>query len=639
MRFGARVLFEDADWQLQPGGHYGLVGANGSGKSTLLRIMAGESQPESGAITRPNDLSLGSLPQDQSRLDALTLLDVVLMGREKLWKALKEKERLTAQGVHSGTDDAAGHRLAELEAVIADNEGYSADATAASLLSGLGLDESRHNRPMGELSGGFRLRVLLAQTLFVAPDLLLLDEPTNHLDLGSIRWLEGHLRAFAGTFVVVSHDRHFLNAVCREIADIDYGELRLYPGNYDAFEAAKALAQAQKEAEIARVEEKIADTQKFIERFKAKASKARQAQSRKKQLDRIEIPEIKRSSRRWPSFQFIPLRHSGRDTLTVAGVSKAYRGHPVLSGVSFLVERGEKVAVVGANGVGKSTLLKIAAGTLAPDAGKVTPGYEARLGYFAQDHHDVLKGSGSAYDWLRATAPGEDNAVVRGALGRVLLSGDDALKPLRALSGGEAARLLLAALMLHRDNLLVLDEPTNHLDLEGREALMKALRECQGTLLFVSHDRHFVSSVATRVLALTPGAVEDFKGSYGDYLARQGLDFLAAPAQRTRRDDSAPPPPGALDLAERKAQKREALRLRKTVDKLEARIAELEQSIAALDLRFADPGYFQATPWEETQRAQRERKEHERALRSTMAEWESASRTLEAAEGAREALG
>jgi ATPase subunit of ABC transporter with duplicated ATPase domains len=585
-------------------------------------------------------MRLGMLPQDQTTLDNLSLLNVVLMGKPELWAALHEKEQLLAKGSDAGTDEVVGHRLADLEVVIADNNGYTAESTAASLLSGLGLSEERHNHPMRELSGGYRLRVLLAQTLFLEPELLLLDEPTNHLDLPSIRWLEGHLRAFPGTFVLVSHDRHFMDAVCTSIADIDYQELIVYPGNYEAFSAAKTLAQEQKETEIARLEDKVAETKEFIERFKAKASKARQAQSRKKQLDKIELPQIRRSSRRWPSFAFAPQRPSGRDVLTLAGIAKAYKGRPVLSGVNITVERGEKLAVIGPNGVGKSTLLKIIADALKPDGGTCKFGYEVHLGYFAQDHQEMLKGDGSAYDWLMALNPREEIGTVRGALGRVLFSGDDALKRLKSLSGGESARLLLAQLMLKKDNLLVLDEPTNHLDLESREALMKALQDYKGTLIVVSHDRHFVSAVATRILSLEPGKVDDFYGNYEEYLRKQGADWLdAATAKPTRQDGAngskpAGPSPSAQDFADRKERRKEEARLRKNVEKLESRVEKLEAALAETDKRFAIPDYFQSTPWAQVQQEQAAREEQEVALKSAVAEWEAAAKALEQAQRA-----
>jgi ATPase subunit of ABC transporter with duplicated ATPase domains len=658
MRFGAQILFENVAWQLHPGERTGLVGANGTGKSTLLKLMAGQMAPESGIIQRSGSLRLGVLGQDQAQFDAMAVLDVVLMGRQRLWSALHEKAGLLERvgggnGDGPALDDADGHRLAELEQAIGENDGYEAEAQAGALLEGLGLPAERHRRPMRELSGGYRLRVLLAQTLFHDPELLLLDEPTNHLDLLSIRWLEQYLLGFRGALVIVSHDRHFLNAVCTEIADLDYGELRIYPGDYDAYEAAKTLARTQRDAEIARLEDKVAETQRFIDRFKAKASKARQAQSRVKQLERIELPDIKRSSRRSPSFAFTPLRPSGKEAIAATGLRKAYGGKPVLDDVGFTIGRGEKVAVIGPNGVGKSTLLKLLAGRLEPDTGQVKPGYEARLGYFAQDHHELLSGKTNVYDWLYGQAPLEEVGTIRGTLGRVLFSGDDVLKPVGALSGGEAARLLLGHLMLRRDNVLVLDEPTNHLDLEGREALLEALQAYQGTLIFVSHDRHFVSHLAGRVLALSPAGLEDFAGSYEDYLAKQGADYLTVPQGRgalragsvlagsglaasavdgngTRSAGrNGGPSPAVLENLDRKAQRREALRLKKQVDKLEGRIASLEETLAGFDRRFAAAAYFQTTPWERVQQEQRERQQAQAQLDATVAEWTSLAGELE----------
>jgi len=655
MRFGAQILFEDIGWQLHPGERTGLVGANGSGKSTLLKLMAGQIGPESGKIQRKSDLRLGVLGQDQAKYDAVALLDVVLMGRPELWAAQHEKQSLldrlaSTEGGHHELSETDGHRLAELEQAFAEAGGYVAEAQAAELLEGLGLPEARHRHLMGQLSGGYRLRVLLAQTLFHDPELLLLDEPTNHLDLLSIRWLETYLQAYRGSLVIVSHDRHFLNAVCTQIADLDYQELRLYPGNYDAFEAAKSLAVEQKDAEIAKLEDKVAAAEKFIERFKAKASKARQAQSRKKQLERIELPDILRSSRRSPSFAFIPIRPSGKEALEVTGVRKAYSGNPVLPGVGFTVERGEKVAVVGPNGVGKSTLLRILAGRMEPDAGKVKLGYEVHPGYFAQDHHELLTGKANLYDWLYAQAPMEEVGTIRGTLGRMLFSGDDVLKPISALSGGEAARLLLGHLMLKRDNLLILDEPTNHLDLEGREALLEALQGFQGTLMFVSHDRHFVSHLARRVLALSPEGLEDFVGTYDEYLAKQGADYLSVPQGRgalkqgsvleaqghngSGNGNGANPggqgtSSAVLANQDKKARKREAMRLKKEVDKLEGRIANLEGTLAGFDKRFAQPQYFQATPWDQVQTEQQQRKDAQSSLDATVAEWTRLAGQLE----------
>ncbi|MCZ6644687.1 MAG: ATP-binding cassette domain-containing protein [SAR324 cluster bacterium] len=634
MRFGTQVLFENVAWRLNPGGHYGLVGANGTGKSTLLHLLSGELKPESGQISRANDLRLGILEQDHFRNDALRLLDVVLMGRPRLWEALREKHVLIEKAGNGGElrlDEAEGRRLGELETMIADSDGYTAEAYAASMLAGLGLPEERHDRPMGELSGGYRLRVLLARTLFQEPQLLLLDEPTNHLDIVSIRWLEGHLRTFPGTFVLVSHDRHFLNTVCDHIADLDYLELRLYPGNYDRFATNKAMAEERKKKEIARTEKKVAEMQQFIDRFRAKATKARQAQSRQKQVERMELPQIKRSSRQYPVFKFTPKRPSGREALTLRQVAKGFDGSPVLEGVSLELARGDKLAVVGPNGIGKSTLLKLIVGELQTDRGSVELGYELQLGYFAQEHQAVLNARGTVYDWLYMASPDKEIGTVRGTLGRVLFSGDEAAKPLAALSGGEATRLRLAELMLRGDNLLVLDEPTNHLDLEGREALMQALLDYQGSLIFVSHDQHFVSTVATRVLALSPDGQDDHHGTYEEYLARQGADYLNADSavlavrKSTRKNDRE----GGEEFERRKARKRDVARLRKQIGKLEAEVAALEKEVREIDRRFAEKDYYGKTSWEQIESDERGKQELKRKLESTMAAWENAAGDLE----------
>ena len=394
----------------------------------------------------------------------------------------RSRRRLLGESGDAITPE-AGERLADLEVTIAGLQGYEAEPQAAALLSGLGIEHARHDRPMRELSGGFRLRVLLAQALFAQPDLLLLDEPTNHLDIASIQWLEGYLREFPGAFVVVSHDRHFLNAVCNTIADLDYSELRLYSGDYDAFERAKELAVVQKDAEIARTEGRIEEMQQFIDRFRAKATKARQASARKKQVEKMELPEIRRSSRRTPGFEFGQARPSGRTPLRVSGLSKRYGEQTVLRDISFELQRGDRLAVVGPNGVGKSTLIKIISDTIEADEGTAELGYEARLGYFAQDVDVELRGEQSAFAWLGSATGESEHGKLRAVLGRMLFSGDDVHKRIGSLSGGESARLLLAALMLRQPNLLVLDEPTNHLDLEGREALMRALRDYPGTLV------------------------------------------------------------------------------------------------------------------------------------------------------------
>ena len=639
VRFGGQVLYQAVNWQLNPRGHYGLVGANGSGKSTLLRVMSGELPPTTGTVTQLAGLRLGTLGPDHFRFDERTPLDVVRMGQPQLWAALEEQQRLLAAPHAAATDARDGERLAELESDIAAAGGYQSAATAATLLAGLGVPLERHERPMRELSGGLRLRVLLAQVLFAEPDLLLLDEPTNHLDITSIRWLEQYLRDCRTAFVVVSHDRHFLNAVCDTIADVDYQELRLYTGNYDAFESQKALAVTQRDAEIARTEQRIEELQQFIDRFRAKATKARQASARKKQVEKMTLPEVRRSSRRSPALRFEPLRPSGRTVLRLAGVSKQYDAQPVLRELSLTVERGEKLAIIGPNGAGKSTLLGVIRGATAADSGTVTFGHEVSVGYFAQDHHESIRGEQSAFDWLTAAGGTAHVPTVRGALGAVLLGGDDALKRTADLSGGEAARLLLAALMLQKPNLLLLDEPTNHLDLEGREALMRALQAYTGTVLFVSHDRHFVSNVATRVLALTPGDAEDFAGTYEEYLERQGQDYLVATrtsraangARAAAAAAAAPAPAAAPSYTQRKVQRRELIALQRTVERLEQEAHATEQALAALEQAFADPGYYQRTPRAQVAGAVQQQEALRRTLASTIAAWEQAAAELEAA--------
>ena len=639
MRFGGQTLYEGVNWQLNPGTHYGLVGANGSGKSTLIRIMAGELAPSDGNVGRIASLRLGTLGQDHFRFDEERVIDVVQMGRPELWEVLEERRRLLAvpngaSGEQNAEASARGERLSELELLVADLGGYQAEAEAAALLAGLGLAQGRHERSMGELSGGFRLRVLLAQTLFGAPDLLLLDEPTNHLDIASIRWLESYLREFRGTFVVISHDRHFLNSVCDSIADVDYQELRVYPGNYDAFERAKTLAVTQRDAEIARTEQRIEELQQFIDRFRAKATKARQASARKKQVEKMELPEVKRSSRRFPSFVFAQRRPSGREVLRVEGVRKTYGTQVVLHDVTFSLERGERVAVIGPNGVGKSTLLRVITGETEADEGAVLPGHELAPGYFAQDHHEQLKGRETAYEWLSAAGGSSDIPTVRGALGRVLFSGDEAAKQVADLSGGESARLLLGALMLRQPNLLILDEPTNHLDLEGREALMSALTKYPGSVLFVSHDRHFVSAVGTRVLALSPEGLEDFAGDYEQYLAKHGEDYLAIDGARPRGASRAAGAAGAAGegYAERKGRRRNVAQLRRTVARLELEIASSEAELERLEASFSNGEYYLRASRDQVAGDAQRRDTLQATLAKALPEWEAAAAELESAD-------
>ncbi len=524
---GARSLFRDASIQFNPGRRYGVVGANGSGKSTILRILAGEEEASGGSVSMPKKMRIGVLEQDHFRYEQERILDVVMMGNKVLWDAMVEKDRLLAHAHESFDAD----RYAELEDIVLAYDGYSLEAVAGEILEGLNIETAVHDQPLSTLSGGFKLRVLLAKTLASNPDLLLLDEPTNHLDILSIRWLELFLLNYKGVAIVVSHDRRFLDGVCTHIVDVDYERVMLYTGNYQQFEDAKVLDRDRKEAEISKQEQQVADHQAFIDRFKAKASKARQAQSKLKQMEKIVIEDLPQSSRRYPVFRFRSRRQPGKQVLEAENISKAFDGHKVLEGVDLKVNRGDRLAIIGPNGIGKSTFLKIMMGVLAPDRGVTEWGHETHVGYFSQDHRE-LEGSGdtNVLDWLWTKCSDQGPGFIRGKLAEVLFNRDDVFKKVDNLSGGEAARLVFSHLSVLEPNVLVLDEPTNHLDIEGIESLAAGLESYDGTIIFVSHDRWFVSALATRILEITPHGVEDFRGTYDDYLAKSGADHLDADA-------------------------------------------------------------------------------------------------------------
>ena len=527
--FGAQSLFEGVNLQLNPGCRYGLVGANGSGKTTFLRILTGDESDEGGSVSFPKNLSVGVLRQDQFLDDEARIIDVTMRGDAPVYAALAEQDRLS----HDAHPDA--ERLMQLNDIVTYGDGYTLEARAREMLVGLGISNEAVERPLGTLSGGYKLRVLLAQVLIGRPDALFLDEPTNHLDILSIHWLEGFLQSYRGCAVIISHDRHFLDAVANRILDVDYQTILEYTGNYSRFLEQKVATRERKETENQRAERAIAEKKAFVERFRAKATKARQAQSRLKQIEKIEIPDLPKSSRVAPTFRFEQERPSGRDVLEVKGLCKSYGEKAVLSNVGFEVRRGERVAIIGPNGIGKSTLLKIIAGGLAPDAGSFEWGHQVGVGYFAQDHRELL---GSPRDtplqFVWRACPAETTNYVRGHLGRMLFSGDEVDKPAAALSGGEAARVIFARLSVQKPNVMVLDEPTNHLDLETIAALTDALQKREGTLLFVSHDRHFVSQLATRIIELRPDGIQDFQGTYDEYLERQGSDHLSASAVISR---------------------------------------------------------------------------------------------------------
>lgn len=525
MHYGTKLLFDEVNLNLLPGKRYSLVGANGTGKSTFLRILAGDDTPSLGEIIVAKQSTIGFLKQDQFKYENNTVIEVVLQGKPILWNALQEKEKILS---HDTLDEKAGHRLAVLEDIIFHHDGYTAETFIQTLLIGLGVEQGYHLRPLNALSGGFKLRALLAQALFSQPDILLLDEPTNHLDIMSIAWLENYLKfQFKGVLLFISHDYGFLNNLSTHVLDVDFGEIREYVGNYDHFMTEKKLKVEQKLNELQYIEAKIAHMQAFVDKFKASASRSKQAMSRAKMIDKLEMPDIKKSSRVSPHFNFKQKRPPGKIVLKAEKISKNFGEKIVLKNVSFDINRGEKVAIIGHNGIGKSTLLKILLGQHVADTGTYEWGYETHIAYFAQDHHETLTQNMQVLDWLRQERESDNTQdAIRRALGQMLFNQDDVHKYIPTLSGGEAARLLFANMMLLHANIIILDEPTNHLDLESREALAAALSKFEGTVIFVSHDRHFVSSIATRVLALTEKGITDFHGNYTEYLAKFGEDYL-----------------------------------------------------------------------------------------------------------------
>ena len=525
--YGDRTLFADASFQLNSGERYGLVGANGSGKTTLLNIMTGQDEPSAGSVSIPSRARLGVLRQDQFLYENETILNVALMGNMELWEAMVEHHALLANA-HEHFD---ADRYSVVEETINRHDGYSAEARAATILEGLGLPAIVHHNPLSTLSGGFKLRVLLAQVLASSPDALLLDEPTNHLDILSIRWLEGFIREFAGPVVVISHDHQFLDGVATHIMDVDYQQVTVYRGNYTAFEELKLSDRERKEKEIASQQKEIAQSMEFVERFKAKASKARQAQSKLKMVEKKQeqMQELPQSSRRYPKFRLKEYRHSGRDVLTVKNITKSYGDKQVLHGVDLAVRRGDRLAIMGPNGIGKSTLLKIIMGETEADGGTVEWGYETYPGYFAQDHHEGLQNQNmTAEQWITQFCSDKGIGYVRGEMAMTLFTGDDPKKQLSSLSGGEAARLVFTRLAIEKPNVLVLDEPTNHLDLESISALVEGLKAYTGTLIVVSHDRWFIGQLATRIVDIEPEGVRDYAGTYEEYVAFCGTDRLDA---------------------------------------------------------------------------------------------------------------
>jgi len=516
MHYGEKLLFDGVNLTLR-NNKYGLVGANGAGKSTFFRLILGEEELSAGEITIPRGVTIGSLKQDLFKYQNDTVIDVVIRGKPKLWEALKEQEHLSCK---PDISEEECYRIGELSEIIMENDGYEAESQAQTILTGLGVESKDHFVPLHQLSGGYKLRVLLAQSIFGKPDILLLDEPNNHLDILSIQWLENYLiNDFKGTLVLISHDHDFLNNICDHILDVDYGEVNLYVGNYDAFVIEKQRIIEQREKDRAWVENYLEKQKRFIERFRA-GTRSRQAASREKQMNKVEMPEIKNTSRIPPKFSFTQKIKTGKEVVEIESLSKSFADRKLFQKVSFKVFRGDKIAVIGKNGIGKSTLLKTILGIISADTGSVNWGHNVLMSYFSQDHHDLVKGDYSVGEWLmNETRVSEINAV-RSVLAKMLFCNDDINKHLSVLSGGEAARLLFGSLIMKQGNIMILDEPTNHLDLESRVALANALKKFEGSIICVSHDRKFISTMADRIIFVYENGYVDFKGPYHEFVEK-----------------------------------------------------------------------------------------------------------------------
>jgi ATPase subunit of ABC transporter with duplicated ATPase domains len=519
MQFGEKPLFEDVSVKFGEGHRYGLIGANGCGKSTFMRILSRELEPTSGNVSSDVNERIATLKQDQFAYEEQTVIDTVIMGDKELWDIKAERDRIYSLPEMTEDD---GMKVADLEISFGEMDGYTAESRAGELLLGLEIPEEQHFGPMSAVAPGWKLRVLLAQALFADPDILLLDEPTNNLDINTIRWLEKLINERKSTMVIISHDRHFLNSVCTHMADLDYGELRLFPGNYDQYMTAATQVRERLQSENAKKKAKIAELQAFVSRFSANASKAKQATSRAKQMEKIKIENVKPSSRVNPFIRFEQKKKMHRTALKVKGLSKSY-DKPLFRDLDMMIEVGERIAIIGPNGIGKTTLLRCLQTEIKPDSGQVKWSENADIGYFGQDHTDDFAEDSSLYDWISQwRQEGDDEQAIRGTLGRLLFSKVESEKSVKVVSGGEQGRLLFGKLMLQKNNVLIMDEPTNHLDMESIESLNLALENYPGTLVFVSHDREFVSSLATRIIDMTPDGVNLFSGTYEEYLERQG---------------------------------------------------------------------------------------------------------------------
>ena len=531
MQCGAKPLFENVSVKFGEGNRYGLIGANGAGKSTFMKILAGVLDPTAGNVALDTGERMAFLKQDQFAYEDQRVIDVVMMGHEEMWACMEEKDGIYANP--EATEEDYMH-AAELEGKFAEYDGYTAEARAGELLLAVGIPTEQHAGPMSQVAPGWKLRVLLCQALFANPDILLLDEPTNNLDINTIRWLEHVVNERDSTMIIISHDRHFLNQVCTHMADLDYGRIQVWPGNWDDYIEASTQARERQAAANQKAKERVAELQAFVRRFSANKSKARQATSRAKQIDKIKIDEFKPSSRQYPwiRFDYDEKEKLHRQAVELENVSFAYDGgKTIIKNFTYAADAGDKIAIIGENGVGKTTLMKLLVGALQPQKGAIKWAEKAKLGYYAQDHSADFDSDLSLTDWISGYVreggyEGDDaETLLRGTLGRLLFKGDEVRKPVRVISGGEQGRMLFGKLMLQRKNVLLMDEPTNHLEMESIEALNLGLADFNGTLFFVSHDREFVSSVATRIIEIRQdGKIVDYRGTYEEYLASQGID-------------------------------------------------------------------------------------------------------------------
>ena len=533
LSYGTQVLFKDVNIKFTPGNCYGIIGANGAGKSTFLKILSGEIEPDTGEVIITPGERMTTLRQDHFAFNEYRVIDTVIMGHKKLFEVMKERDEIYQKEEFTEED---GIRAAELEGEFSELGGWEAEANAGQMLDGLGIPQNLHEKKMAEIEDNQKVRVLLAQALFGNPDILLLDEPTNHLDLESIHWLEDYLEDFNNTVIVVSHDRHFLNTVCTHICDIDFGKIQLYVGNYDFWYMSSQLALKQMKDEKKRRDEKIAELKEFIQRFSSNVAKAKQATSRKKLIDKLTIDDIKPSSRRFPYVAFKPNREIGKNALEIKNLSKTIEGEKVLDNLSLTINPTDKVAFVGPNHYAKTVLFQILAGEMEPDEGSYTWGVTTSLSYFPKDNSKMFQEGESIADYLQKFSKEDDDTYVRSFLGRMLFSGDEALKPCNVLSGGERVRVVLAKMMLEGANCLIFDEPTSHLDLESIQALNNGLIDFKGVILFNSHDHQFVDSIANRIIEFTPDGIIDRMTNFESYLADESVKAIRAKAYKDQRN-------------------------------------------------------------------------------------------------------